>query len=81
MYYQDEKDCILDYPDITTILKRFKKQNVVPENKVIEAIENTNIFLEFDDIEFDKKIKLPSIYPDKSQDEKDKIYKDLINKK
>lgn len=79
--YQNEENCILDYPDSNTLIKRFKKQGIVPEEKVIEAINNTNLILEFEDIEFNKNIKLPTIYPNKNKNEKNKIFKDLIEDK
>ena len=63
--YGEEDTFILDYPpDGDTILERFIKQNVLPYDKAIKAIEKTLIFDECEEIKLDKSIKMPTIYPD-----------------
>lgn len=80
--YPDEQSWFLDFPERETIVDRFKQQGVLSSSQIEEAIENT---LVFEDVEtytshiFDKDvIKLPSIYPGKSQETKDKIFTSLI---
>jgi DNA polymerase III alpha subunit len=76
--YQDEKEFIIDYPSLATAIERFENQNILNSRQIEEAIKNTNIFLEFQDIEFSKDIKLPSLYPDKTQNEKNELLKSII---
>lgn len=81
MNYPDEENWYLDYPDGDTLYKRFAEQCVLSHEEILEAINNTNILLEveeYDDKIFNTDIKMPSLYPDLSQEDKDKIYKDLV---
>ena len=61
----NESGMILDYPDSDTIFMRYKKQGILSQSQVQEALENT---LAFDDCEaitlIDDKIKLPQIFDD-----------------
>jgi DNA polymerase III alpha subunit len=76
--YEDEEGWFLDYPNGETAFNRFKEQGVLSEIEILRAMKNTNLLLEFEDIEFSKNIKLPTIYPNKTQKEKDDIYKSLL---
>lgn len=78
IFYENEENCILDYPDSKTAVERFQKQNILNNKEIETAIKNTNVFLEFEDITFDKNIKLPSIHLEKTQAQKDDIFKNLI---
>lgn len=79
-YHEEESDWYLDYPTNEIIFKRFLEQGVFNENEIIQAMDNTNILLDFEDIEFDKSMKLPTIYPHKTQEEKNQLMKDILNK-
>jgi len=81
LYYEDEEGCILDYPSTYEVIERFEKQRVLSESQIEQAINNTNVFLSFEDITFNKNIKLPTIYKGKTQEEKNKIFTDLIDVK
>lgn len=72
MYY-------LDYPDNEEIFNRFKNQNIFSDDEILQAMDNTNVILEFEDIDFDKGMKLPTIYPSLTQEEKNKKFKEIIN--
>lgn len=79
--YEQENGWYMDYCDYKTLFKRFKEQNIFSDEEINNAINATNIFLEFEDFYFDdKKIKLPTLYPDKTQKEKNKILKDILSK-
>ena len=57
---------------------------MLSDGEIREAIENTNVFLqveEYDSPIFNKDIKMPSLYLDKPQEERDEIYKQLITVK
>ena len=67
-----------DYPDEETFKERFRKQGVLTEDEILEAVDNTNLILFFDDIEFDQSRKLPTIYPQLTQEERNQKYLDLV---
>lgn len=78
--YEDENDWYMDYPDGEEAFDRFKKQGILTDEQIYEAMNNTNIFLRFDDITFCDDIKLPSLYLDSTQEQKDELYKKIIMK-
>lgn len=79
--YEEEKGWFMDYPDYKTLYNRFKNQNIFKSEEIIEMIDNTNICLTFDDIKLDfENIKIPTMYPNKTQEEKDNILKEIIKK-
>jgi DNA polymerase III alpha subunit len=78
IHYDDEDGCFMDYPDGEEAIRRYKQQGVLSDEQIKTALNNTNIVLSFDDIVFDKNIKLPTLYPACTQEEKDKIFTDLV---
>lgn len=81
VHYEDEEGWYMDYPDDETVIKRFIDQRVFSIEEIKEAMSNTDILLTFDDLYFNKDIKLPTLYPDKTEEEKNKIFEDLIYSK
>ena len=79
--YEDEEGWYMDYPNDDIVLERFLKQGVFTEQEITKAMDNTDICLTFDNIVLNDDIKLPSLYPDKTQEERNKIYSTLITKK
>lgn len=79
--YEDEEGWYMDYPDDETVMNRFLNQKVFTREQIQKAMDNTNICLTFEDIVFDTEIKLPKAYPDKTQEETNKIYSKLITQK
>lgn len=61
IYYAEETNFILDYPDVETIVKRYKKQGVLNDEQIAEAINNTSIFTKAEPITIDKEFKIPDI--------------------
>ena len=79
--YEDEQEWNLDYPTDEEAYQRFINQGVLSKNQIKEAMENTNVFLDVEKYNgniFNKDIKIPTLYPDKTQEEKDKIFTDLV---
>ena len=79
--YPDEEGWYLDYPNGDVAYKRFANQCVLSHEQILEAMNNTNVFLEVEEYDnpcFNDDIKMPTLYPDKTQEEKDKIYTDVI---
>lgn len=85
IYYADEDNWYMDYPDDTTVMKRFLEQGIFTKEQIQKAMNNTDICLTFDDYDdnpiFKKEIKLPTLYKGKTQEEKNHIYGKLITKK
>ena len=76
--YEDEEGWFLDYPSYEECFNRFEQQGILKKEEIISAIKNTNICLSFDSIEFNNELKIPSVYPNKSQKEKNEIFKNII---
>ena len=84
-HYDDEYGWYMDYPDNITAVQRFVEQDVLSMDEIKRAMSNTDVTLEFEDYDtvkvFQKDIKLPTLYPDKTTKEKNEIYKHLIDVK
>ena len=75
MVYSDEGEFILDYPDAQTIVNRYIKQGVLNKEEIIEALENTLIFDEAEELTIiNDDIKLPSISKNPNYDLKKAIF-------
>lgn len=59
--YPEEDNFILDYPDSNTIIERYKKQGVLNDNQIQEALQNTLAFDKAEKLNIDKEIKMPII--------------------
>lgn len=78
--YPDEEGWYLDYPDGDTVYKRFVEQGVLSHDEIMEALGNTNVFLQVEDYHsdiFNQEIKLPTLYPNLTQEQKTKNIKVL----
>lgn len=79
--YPDEEGWYLDYPDGDTAYQRFANQTVLSHSQICDAMDNTHIFREvkeYDNPIFNTEIKMPSLYPDWTQEQKDNEYKRLV---
>ena len=79
--YPDEYGWFMDYPDGDVAYTRFAKQGVLSDSEIKLAMDTTNTFLqveEYDDYIFNSEIKMPSLYPDWTQEERDAEYKKLV---
>lgn len=81
--YPEEDGWYMDYPSEEEAIKRFREQEVLSEVEIQEAIGASDVLLDFDDIFFDKEVKLPvpPKYKDKTKEERAKIYSRLVTKK
>ena len=71
----------MDYPDGETVYERFARQGVLTHSQIVEAMENTNSFLkveEYDGHIFDSSIKMPTMYPGWTKEEKDLEYRRVV---
>lgn len=76
--YEDETGWYLDYPSGAEAYRRFQQQGVLSDAQIREAMENTNVFLSFEDVVLDRSRKLPTIYPTLSQEERNQKYRDAV---
>ena len=80
--YDDEEDWYMDYPDGDTAVQRFRDQGVLNEAEIESAINQTNCFLEVEEYKcdiFDDSLKLFSLHPDWTQEQKDAEYLRLVD--
>ena len=61
VYYEDESNFILDYPDANTIVERYRAQGILNKEQIQEALNNTLIFDNAESIKLDKEFKIPKI--------------------
>lgn len=79
--YPAEEGWFLDYPDGDTAYKRFSNQCVLSHEEIIEAMENTKVFLDVEEYDcpiFNDDIKLPELHPGWTQEQKNDEYKRLV---
>lgn len=75
MIYSEEGEFMLDYPDAQTIVNRYIKQGVLNKEEIIEALKNTLIFDEAEELTIiNDDIKLPSISKNPNYDLKKAIF-------
>lgn len=68
--YPEEDGFILDYPDYNTIIERYITQGVLTKEQAEEALNNTLIFDNCESIDINDDAKMPSLFPNLSDDEK-----------
>lgn len=75
--YFDESNFILDYPTYDEIVERYRKQGVLNDTQIKESLQNTLIFDDWEGVELDDDIKLPSISVDANEELKEILNKEL----
>ena len=81
MHYEDEDNWFMDYPDGDELYRRFANQTVLSHDEIMSAINNTLIFenvKSYDCPIFNDDIKLPTLHPDWSQEQRDNEYRRLV---
>lgn len=73
--YEEENGFILDYPTYDEIMKRYKEQNILSDEEIKSALENTLIFDSFKGLDLDYDIKMPKISNNPNRE-----LKEIINK-
>lgn len=79
--YGDEDSFILDFPSYKTMVERFRRQSVLTEDRIHNAIIQTLCFDDCEEIYLDKTIKMPTAYPNLSLDERVDLLKKQINER
>lgn len=76
----EETGWYMDYPDDDTARNRLRIQGILNENEIERVMSNTDLILLFEELHFDKDIKLPSSDLSMTQEEKDKTLVELVYK-
>lgn len=78
--YEDETGWYMDLPTYDVIVERFKEQGVLSDEEIYEALENTNVILDFEDIILDRSLKVPVAkqYRGLSQEERNQVFENII---
>ena len=79
--YGEEDTFVLDYPDNKTLFDRFEKQGILNRVQILEAIQNTLLFDDCEEIKIDKSIKMPTLYPNLTPEQKVNELKNHVVKK
>ena len=79
--YGAEDSFILDFPTAETMIERFKEQGVFSDSEIREAIDNTLIFDDCEEIKLDYSIKMPTIYPDLTPKQRVALLKKKVTSK
>lgn len=82
LFYDNGDDFYEDFPSVEELYKRFKEQGILSDADIERAIANTNKILDFEPIEIDRSLKVPSIkeLKGKPQIEKNQFLQNIINK-
>lgn len=78
--YEDEEGWFMDLPTYDELIHRFQIQGVLSNDEILEAINNTNRILEFDDIVLDRSLKVPTpiALRNLTQEERNQKLKDIV---
>ena len=70
----------MDFPTYDVLFSRFKKQGILTDEQIKEAIDQTNIIFDFEDIILDRSLKVPVVKSlrDKTQEERNKIFEKIL---
>ena len=79
--YTDEDSFILDYPDYEVLYDRYIQQGILTKEQISMAIDNTLLFDDVENIEITMDIKMPTIYPNKTDEEKYQILVNCLNER
>lgn len=79
IFYEEESNFILDYPDTDTIIERYRSQGVLNDEQIQEALDSTLIFDNAEGIHIDKEFKIPEIKEDVLKKELNKPNLDCSN--
>lgn len=78
--YEDEQGWYLDMPTYDVLFSRFQQQGVLSDEQIKQAIDNTNILMDFEDIVLDRSLKVPVVksLKDKTQQERNEEFERIV---
>ena len=78
--YGDEDSFDLYLPTAKEAYTLFENQGVLTKARIEEAMENTLILRDFEGVKFTREKKIPTIYPEKSIEERNNLFKETVLK-
>ena len=80
IHYEDEDGWYMDYPTYDILFQRFKEQDVLDNDVIKAAIDNTNVIFNFEDIKLNRSLKVPVIKSlrSKTQDERNGVFENIL---
>lgn len=78
--YEDEDGWFMDFPTYDVLFSRFQQQGVLSDEQIKQAIDNTNVLMDFEDIVLDRSLKVPVIKSlrDKTQQERNEEFERIV---
>ena len=78
--YEDEDGWFMDFPTYDVLLSRFRQQGVLLDEQIKQAIDNTNVLMNFEDIVLDRSLKVPVVKSlrDKTQQERNEEFERIV---
>lgn len=78
--YEDEDGWFMDFPTYDVLFSRFQQQGVLSDEQIKQAIDNTNILMDFEDIVLDRSLKVPVVKSlrDKTQQERNDEFERIV---
>lgn len=78
--YEDESHWFMDFPTYDVLFSRFQQQGVLSDEQIKQAIDNTNVLMDFEDIILDRSLKVPVIKSlrDKTQQERNDEFERIV---
>lgn len=78
--YEDEQGWYLDMPTYDVLFSRFQQQGVLSNEQIKQAIDNTNVLMDFEDIVLDRSLKVPVVKSlrDKTQQERNEEFERIV---
>lgn len=79
--YSYEDECDLTFKSCEELIKMFEKQNCLPMDAVLEAIDNTNVLADMvEDFDLDTSHKYPKIYANAEQEFRGRINHGIVKR-
>ena len=78
--YEDEQGWYLDMPTYDVLFSCFQQQGVLSDEQIKQAIDNTNILMDFENIVLDRSLKVPVVksLKDKTQQERNEEFERIV---
>ena len=78
--YEDEDGWFMDFPTYDVLFSRFQQQGVLSDEQIKQAIDNTNVLMDFEDIVLDRSLKVPVIKSlrNKTQQERNDEFERIV---
>lgn len=78
--YEDEVGFFMDFPTYDVLFSRFQQQGVLSDEQIKQAIDNTNVLMDFEDIVLDRSLKVPVVKSlrDKTRQERNEEFERIV---